>query len=316
MKQVVKEGLKKTPFFGPLKEMKILYMNLVPKRTISKKYRQFYGKTLSWNEPKYLSEKMQLLKLNIYPNNSKVIKAADKYTIHEYLDSVGLRSFSTPFIEVYNKTNEFKIEKLPKKFVLKQTNSSGNMIIVKDKDTVNEANLKKEINRWFISDYGSTTLEPHYSKSKNRVICEPFFENLGDEYRIFMVSGQIGYIQVIVWDWSETENPKLGNEEIIKGHGRHERIYCDKDFNILWKDSNLSDVSKVAIPDNWEQLVQVSKKISEDFPVVRIDFNKIDDTFKITELTFTPANCYLDILKENDELDLALGQILSSEDYL
>lgn len=316
MKQIVKKGLKKTPLFGPLKEMKTVYINLAPKRTISKTYKHFYKKNLNWDNPKYLSEKMQLLKWNVYPNNSKVIKAADKYTVHDYLDSVGLSNFSTPFIEVYNKPNEFKIEKLPKKFVLKQTNSSGHMIIVKDKDTVNEADLKKEIDSWFISDYGRSTLEPHYSKSQNRVICEPFFENLGDEYRIFMVNGQIGYIQVIVWDWSETKNPKSKNEEIIKGHGRHERIYCDKDFNILWKDNNLNSVSKVAIPDNWEQLVQVSKKISEDFPVVRIDFNKIEDTFKITELTFTPANCYLDILKANNELDLALGQLLTCEDYL
>lgn len=316
MKQRVKDIIKKTPLFQPLKEVKITYMNIFPQKTISKKYNQFYGRKLDWKNPQYLSEKMQVLKWDIYPKDTKLVKAADKYTIHEYLESIGLSDFATPFIDVYDNSEQYSSRLLPKSFVLKQTNSSGNIIIVKDKDDIEEEFIKKEISKWFTNDYGRECLEPHYSKACNRVICEPYFENLGDEYRIFMVNGKIGYIQLIIWNWNESVNYKSKNPDIIMGHGKHDRIYCDENFNILWKDKDLITTSKVKIPEEWNKLVQISKKIANDFPVVRVDFNKINNEFKITELTFTPANCYLEILKEIPDLDLALGSIPPNEEYL
>src|SRR5699024_9132736 len=121
---------------------------------------------------------------------------------------------------------------------------------------------------------GTIAGEPHYSCSRDRVICEPYFENLGNEYRFFMISGKIGFIQVIVWDWKEGNyGDSSRNDDIIEGHGVHYRLHYDENWKLYWKDSDTPNID-IEKPKNWEELIEISKNISKKFPIVRIDFNK------------------------------------------
>lgn len=188
-------------------------------------------------------------------------------------------------------------------------------LIVKDKSNVTEKEIKKKLRYWFVFDYGKFSHEPHYSKAVDRIICEPFFRNLGNEYRFFMVNGGIGFVQVIVWDWARMgQAQKVNDEFVIEGHSKHYRFHFDKDWELYWKDEDTPNI-EIPKPKNFEYLKQISKEIAKDFPVVRVDFNEINGEVKISELTFTPANGYLEILKQRPDLDTKLGKKLRIEDY-
>lgn len=313
MKLIIKKILKKTPAFSLYKLFKNEVIKKYPEKFTKNKYQKFYGRSLDLVEPKYLSEKLQYLKLYEYPNNFKVIQAADKYTLHEYLKEKKLSYLSVPFIKVFEKNDDLQIAYLPQAFVIKKTNASGLNLIVKDKNKITEKFVNKLIKSWFKEDFGKNSIELHYSKAVDRVICEPFFENLGNEYRVFMVNGEIGFVQVITWDWTKTDSEKnIADTNIIEGHGKSYRFHYDSSWKLLWKDEDTPEII-VEQPRNFETMIRISKTIAKDFPIVRVDFSEINNELKIMELTFTPARGFLDVLKNIPELDRKLGKKLILE---
>ncbi|GFK23628.1 ATP-grasp fold amidoligase family protein [Tetragenococcus halophilus] len=315
MINLIKQMLRGTYFYVLYKNLQGISFEISPKKFISNKYKYFYGTEMDFSTPKKLSEKIQSLKIYYYPNSEKVIQATDKYTLHDFLKEKDLSYLAVPYLQVYNRPEDFDISILPDEFVLKKTNASGLNLIVKNKNKMSEKAIKKKIKYWLTFDYGKISHEPHYSKAIDKIICEPFFENLGNEYRFFMVNGEVGFIQVIIWDWKQKgQSQKPNNEFTIEGHSKHYRLHFDKEWNLYWKDEDTPNV-EITKPRNFDYLKQVSEEVSKDFPVVRVDFNEIDGQIKITELTFTPANGYLELLRQKPDLDIELGKKLRIEDY-
>ncbi|WP_237579065.1 ATP-grasp fold amidoligase family protein [Candidatus Enterococcus willemsii] len=277
-------------------------------------YKKFYGRELNLKYPRLLSEKIQCLKLFNYPQNLLVIQAADKYTLHEYLSRKQMKHLSVEYINIFEKSDYIDIGQLPEAFVLKKTNASGMNLIIKNKNEINNEKINKIVQKWFKTDFGLLTSEWHYSKAKDRVICEPYFQNLGNEYRIAMIKGNIAFIQVILWDWDQPVNDNEDTQNvpkpmIIEGHRKHYRAHYDEFWNLIWKDEDTPDIN-IQMPINWKEMVDISTKIGKDFPFVRVDFNIINGQLKITELTFTPASGFLELLRKNFELDKSLGEKL------
>lgn len=311
----IKQILRGTPIYVLYKNLQAKPFEINPRKFISNKYKNFYGTEMDFFTPQKLSEKIQLLKIYYYPNSEKVIQATDKYTLHNFLKEKELAHLAVPYLHIYNSPEDFDIGILPHEFVLKKTNASGLNLIVKNKNNITEKEIKKKLKYWLVFDYGKFSHEPHYSQAIDRIICEPFFKNLGNEYRFFMVNGEIGFIQVIVWDWAKKgQSQRVNDAFIIEGHSKHYRLHFDKEWNLYWKDNDTPAI-EISKPDNFEYLKRVSKKVAEDFPIVRVDFNEMNGEVKISELTFTPANGYLEILKQRPDIDVALGEKLRIEDY-
>lgn len=306
----LKKKIKETKLYVLYQKMNSFILSKYPDRYLLYRYRKFYNRKLNIENPKYLSEKLQILKLYSYPNNELVVLASDKFTLHNYLTDKKMEKLIVPYLKIYERNEVVNFEELPEAFVLKKTNASGLNLIIKNKHEISSKYVNEQISRWFRTDYGLVTLEPHYSKSTDRVICEPYFSNLGNEYRFFMVGGEIGFIQVIVWDWSKNkENKHMSNNSAIEGHAKHYRLHFNEKWELIFKDEE-SPKKIIDKPKQWNKLVEISKFIGEDFPVVRVDFNEIQNEIKITELTFTPANGYLEILRQCPELDYELGSKL------
>lgn len=296
-------------FINGLKKIKRYFSSLRPVATTKNYYNFFYNRNLNLSDPTYLSEKLQYLKLYVYPDDRKVILAADKYGLHQYLKSLGLENYSVPYITTFDKSSQIDFDLLPKSFVLKKTNASGYNLIVKNKDNITKQEVLKITKRWFKNDFGKISAEKHYSNSTSRIICEPYLE-IGDEYRLFMIGGKLAFIQIIQWEWDKGEDgSELKDQSVINGHSKHLRIHLDPKWNLIWKDEDI-DCNIKPKPVFWDELVRTSSLIAKDFPIVRVDFNEINGQPKITELTFTPASGYLDVLKQNPDLDLKLGGLL------
>lgn len=298
--------LKETFFYKYYKRMRYVFVGKFPLQYTKIQYKKYYGTKLNIDNPILLSEKIQYLKLITYPSSQKVIEAADKYTIHDYLDNKGLSAYSVPYLFIYAENQEVNLDELPRSFVLKKTNASGLNLLVKDKKNITQKELNEILHRWSKTDYGKIGGEFHYSASKSRIICENYFD-LGDEYRFFMVGGKLAFIQVIVWDWDIDESGHQNNDAtVIAGHKKHYRFHFDIEDNLILQDK---DATRYVFkkPNYWEELIKVSESIGKDFPVVRVDFNDIQGVPKITELTFTPAGGFLEILRQKPNLDKELG---------
>ena len=61
-------------------------------------------------------------------------------------------------------------------------------------------------------------------------------------------------------------------------------------------------------PKNWDLMIEYSKKLSEEFKYVRVDFYEINGEIYLGELTFTPNSGYLKF--KNRETDEKFGKWL------
>ena len=61
-------------------------------------------------------------------------------------------------------------------------------------------------------------------------------------------------------------------------------------------------------PKNLDLMIKYSKKLSEDFVFVRVDFYSINDKIYLGEMTFSPSNNYFNL--KNREQSIKLGKLL------
>lgn len=61
-------------------------------------------------------------------------------------------------------------------------------------------------------------------------------------------------------------------------------------------DNYLKEIKR---PSNFDQMVQIAKKLSEDFPFVRVDLYDSFGKIYISELTFVPTGGYMKLTPES-----------------
>ena len=231
------------------------------------------GYFINLDNPRSLNEKINWLKLN-YRNPLMKI-CADKYTFKEYIKSQLGEGYTIPLLGVWD------IDKLPNQFVLKSNagSLSREIIIVKDKNNININEIKIKMNDWLqpwnASGHGSNWF---FLNIPQRIIAEEYLEEIENndiELSFFTSFGNIMYIAIY---FDRTYH-------INKG--------CIH-YDINWNKLSISrpgykNIEKFEKPKNLDLMIEISKKLSKDFPLVRIDFYNTKDKLLVGELTFTPA---------------------------
>ncbi|WP_415336190.1 ATP-grasp fold amidoligase family protein, partial [Clostridium perfringens] len=164
----------------------------------------------------------------------------------------------------------------PKKFVFKCNHGCAYNIVVTNKEKVDKSAIIKQLNTWMKEDFGAFNIELHYSKIKPRkIICEEFLgENITD-YKFFCFNGEPKYIYV--------------SNDLI--HDRQAQIgffYLDGSKMPLTRD-DYTDIPEVKLPRFYNEMLEMSKALSKDFPFVRVDFFIANNRYYFAELTFTPG---------------------------
>ena len=82
----------------------------------------------------------------------------------------------------------------------------------------------------------------------------------------------------------------------------------DIDFNKLpvYRCDERRQEKTVPKPKNYEKMVEVARKLSEDFPEVRVDLYNIDGKIYFGELTFYDGSGYFHY--DPDEFDFEMGR--------
>lgn len=296
----MKEYMKKNEFIIKIYGYFIGVVTIVSPALASKvRYRISMGKKLNLDNPKYFNEK--LMWLNLYDNNILKTKCSDKLLVRDYVTEKGCATILNDLYNVYETVEDIKWDRLPNKFALKSTYMAGSNVLCSNKYNLNIKDAKYILKKGLRPKLLNTTTELHYSSDTNKIICEKYIETddglLPKDYKIYCFNGE----------------PKA----ILAMKGRDKdisKIFYDLDWKPLKKYSNKetsnADIEK---PNNLKSLIYYARKLSEDFPFVRVDLYDTGEKVIFGELTFTPAGCLSKA--HNAEGDKYFGQLLQLPKY-
>lgn len=228
------------------------------------------GYKMNLDNPKTFNEKINWYKLNY--RNELMPVCVDKYDVRKYIKEKKLENILLKNYGVYNSIDEIDLEKLPNEFVIKFTGDSGGVAICKDK-----TNFHKIIGDKFSninSDYSSYNKEWVYHNIKNRLIVEELIKTpdgtAPKDYKFFCFNGEPKFLFVA----SEREKEVKFD-------------FFDLNWNRLkLKQGHLNSKKEIKKPEKFEEMINICKILSKDFPHVRVDLYFENGKIYFGELTF------------------------------
>jgi len=259
-----------------------------------------FGKKFNTKNPRDLNEK--ILWLSLFSDTTEWSRLSDKYAVRDYVAEKGFEDILVPLYGKWDKAEDIDWNNLPNSFVLKTNNGSGTIIIVKDKKTVDEIEVRQALNDMLSYDNSSSTTEFHYQRITPCIIAEQLIDFSNDinksssiiDYKIWCLNGTAYYIWV------------CKNREIGKGA---EVAMFDVNWNYLPEKSIFTDhyreqTTLVRKPDNLKQMLLVAEKLAEPFPEVRVDLYNINGKIYFGEMTFTSLGGTMNYLSQECLLEM------------
>lgn len=246
------------------------------KKYIELEYKLKMNKKLNLENPITFNEKIQWLKL--YDRKDKYVTMVDKYEAKKYVSNIIGNEYIIPTLGIYNSFDEIDFEKLPNEFVIKPTHTSGNVYICKNKKDINYKELKKIVKKWLKRKYYYLHREWPYKDIKPRIIIEKYMsDNKGQElmdYKLFCFN-TIPKLTLVCSERFSSDNMC--------------ETFFDENWNIFnFTEGNHRIDKSIKKPENYEQMKEIAKKLSENTSFSRIDFYEIKGKIYFGEITFYP----------------------------
>lgn len=278
-----------------------------PRKLTENIYKKTLGKMPDLDDPQDLNEKISWLKL--YSDTSKWTELADKYKVREYIKQCGFGEMLTKLYGVWDSPEEIDFEKLPNSFVLKTTNASGTVIVVKDKTKLDLEKTKNQLKEW-IRRWPRIAIksgEFHYLPIKPRVIAEEFLQESNSfsktliDYKIWCFSGE----PYNVWAcYDRISHPFVALYDLNWQYHPEYSI-----FNNSYKRGN----KNVPRPKSLDKMLEACRVLSKDFPQVRIDFYEVNGKPYFGEMTFTSLGGRMNFYTPEYLLEMGEKVILPKE---
>ena len=239
------------------------------------------GRIINWSHPHDLNEK--ILWLSLYSDTSEWSILADKYAVREVLASKGYDNILPKLYGVWDDADDIDFETLPNEFILKTNHGSGTNIIVKNKNSIDQDEIRKKLNEWLKLRFG-WPYEPHYLKIQPKIIAEelldcrkqPIKSSSLIDYKCWFLDGKIH----IIWTAYDRSRTYLYADTHYPDWSYHPELSV---FSNQYRDGK----NKVPKPINLDKMINVGTELSQGFPQVRIDFYEVDNHLYFGEMTFT-----------------------------
>ena len=213
--------------------------------------------------------------IKIFYRNELWKKCADKLGSKEFLIDHGFSKYVVKTYKVYKNVSEINLDELPQEFVLKTNHDCGSVFLC-DKKKTDFTMVFKKLDQALCRDYGKSKGEWVYESIVPLIFAEevikPRVGNVLIDYKFFCFNGQFG--------WGFTGQ----NREV------------DTRFCVFEKDYNIQPVEYIYLkpkkkeipqkPQSFDEMVNISERISEFLDFVRVDFYDTNKGPKIGELTF------------------------------
>lgn len=237
-----------------------------------------------------LNEKILWLKL--YNDISRWVELADKYRVRQYVEKLGLGKYLVKLYGKWDKAEDVDFNNLPPNLIFKVNNGDGKGTneIVKNLPEADHNKLRKLFHRWLTrKNIGDLSAEPQYKLMSPCIIAEELLPIPSGaysmvDYKIWCINGTPLYI----WTCSDRDED---------GGGADVMTY-DLDWNAHPEYSVFtSEYRKGKLlprPKNLEEMLEVASKLSEGFPILRVDLYNIEGQIFFGELTFTSQGGMMD----------------------
>jgi len=246
--------------------------------------------------PERLTEKIQLLKL--FDRNPLRQRVADRMEMRDYVSGKSTSDHLVPVLGVYDTFEKKDWSRLPNQFVLKANHGCGFVKIIRDKPSEKFEKIKQLTEYWQRQDYSRLGREWVYKDLPRSIIAEELLlSDSGDiprDFKFTCIHGKAEFVQV----------------DIGRFDDQRRNLY-DRDFNLL--DVKLLYPQfverKLEKPGLWDDAVQLSEILAEEFDFIRVDLYLVDGKIYVGELTNFPGSGFIGF--DPDEFDKKMGKKLS-----
>lgn len=208
-----------------------------------------------------------------------ITQYVDKISVRDYVRSKGLDYILLNQYGVWDTPENVPFDELPDKFALKSNNGCGHHVFCHDKTRLNYDEARQTMHEAIES--GLHHVEQHYRLITPKIYAEELIEtsdgSLPIDYKFTCVGGEIMDIFV-------------ATDRATNTH------YCTLDLD--WKPLPFTKPDYLpkqipAKPKHLKEMIDVARKLSEDFGFVRVDLYEYRDQPFISELTFFPWGALL-----------------------
>lgn len=264
-----------------------------PMTLVKVRYFVRFHKRPNLRTPRTLNEKILYLSFNT--DTTMWTRLADKYNVREYISECGLSDILVPLYGYWENANQIDFDSLPNSFVLKTTQGSGDVIIIRDKSKIITEEVIKQMNKAVKTHYGELEGGKHYMRIKPAIIAEGLMVNDDEtakystsiiDYKIWCFNGKAYYV------WACCNRDKHGAE--VMTYDLDWRAYPE--YSIF--NSHFSQSALIPKPKNFSQMISVAEKLSKPFPVVRVDLYNINGCIYFGEMTFTSFGGLMKVYSE------------------
>jgi hypothetical protein len=269
---------------------------LPDKAMLKLQYRVKLKRKLSIKNPQRFTEKLQWYKMKY--RNPVMHICVDKYDVREYIKNQGLEEILTELYGVYDSVDDINFDSLPNSFILKSTDGGGgvNVVLCNDKTKFDVENAKDTLRVGYKLKKKHPGREWAYNGLKHRIVAEELLINEAnpaagiDDYKIFCFNGEPKCIVVDTDRYIE-----------------HKRNFYDAEWNNLKVTSDAPACDREILkPDNLDEMLEIARRLSKEFPFVRVDLYNVGGKIYFGELTFYPWSGYVQFTP--DEFDIRLGE--------
>lgn len=247
-------------------------------------------KKLNLENPETFNEKLQWLKLYEWPNNPIAIQNGDKYEVRKYLEEKGMGEYLNDLIGVWDDVEDINWDELPQQFAMKCTHGCGYNIICDSKQDLDIKKTKKLLKRWMKEDFGKFNVELHYSKMKPRIICEKYLGGNMVDYKFFCFGGKASFMYIA--------------QGFGKGEDEKITFFDENGKKADFRRTDYPAFEEAQLPKQYEKMKELSEKLSQDVPFVRVDWFEAEGKIYFGELTYTPCGGLMKLSPESYDKEI------------
>lgn len=267
------------------------------KSLVSLLYKLQKGKLLNLDNPQTFNEKLQWLK--VYDHNPIYTKLVDKIQVKQIIGQKIGKEHIVPLIGKWENPKDIPFDKLPKQFVLKCNHDQGSVVLVHDKDTINQKEvcsfLKYKLGR---NNYFGTR-EYGYKNIRPMVFAEKYLGKTIKDYKFYCFNGVPKFLYV--------------GQGLTRDHSL-KIDYFDLNWNIMpFYRTDYKRLGMVEKPKHLAKMIDVAHKLCQDIPFVRIDLFEVNDQVYFSEFTLCPASGHMPFVPL--EYDSIVGSWLTLQKF-
>ena len=266
-------------------------------------YEERIGVPLNLDNPQRYTEKAQWLKL--YHRDPLMTKCVDKLTFKQFVREKIGNGYTAPLIDVWHNPADVKMEGIPDRCVIKSNCAKEGeyLKIIDGKEAYNLTQIEIEVKKWWFDRryLNTNSFMNAYYDMEPCVLIEEYISDMRDaaaEYKFWCFEGTTKYIYCV-------ENHFVDGHNTIK-------TYPTSWFTVDWdyidvKVGKHGSNPKARPPRHMDEMMWISRKLSEEFSFVRVDFMETEDRVFLSELAFCPYSGLEPFVP--DSFDYVLGKL-------